>query len=236
MLYFIFIILEVINKETMQSKYHHHNNLYFNNTNSSYVDEKHDSLSNTIMNNGDFVKTEEKEKNDDLKFIEIGVQNDNKYDKPFIQVVMPDESLPSSFSSFEGFHYRESQSNQHTNSHDSLLQPDHNPIMDNINTATSSSDDLSSSRQLSSSAFHSKDSALGLSDDNLNCIQSKPFIIKTNYNHNYDEEDDYDHGHDLQQQDQVSLSLSSTQQNQSKCQILFTNSYYMSDCFLFTLN
>lgn len=53
-----------------------------------------------------------------------------------------------------------------SNSHDSLLQSD----QINLNqTATSSTDDLTRTNQcFSFSTFRSKDSALGLSDDNLN--------------------------------------------------------------------
>jgi hypothetical protein len=50
----------------------------------------------------------------------------------------------------------------YTNSHDSLLQSDHH-----IDTATSSMDDLTKPNHLLLSTFHSKDSALDLSDDHL---------------------------------------------------------------------
>ncbi|CAF4689741.1 unnamed protein product, partial [Rotaria socialis] len=172
------------------------------------------SLSNTTTNNIDVGKVKEKEQDDDTHHIEIGAESDNKNDSPLIQVVMPDESSPSPFSFFEGFHYRESQQNQHANSHDSLLQPDHIPIMSTINTAASSSDDLSSTHQLLSSAFHSKDSALGLSDDNLNCLQTNEFNIQDIHN-DYDEDDDRQQQQQQQQQRaRISLPLSNVQQGE----------------------
>jgi hypothetical protein len=61
-----------------------------------------------------------------------------------------------------------------SNSHHSLLQSN-DP---NINIKTSSIDDLTRTNQFLSSTFHSKDSALGLSDDNLNQIQSNELIIQ----------------------------------------------------------
>lgn len=62
-----------------------------------------------------------------------------------------------------------------TNSHDSLLQNETDLLIP-IETTASSTDDLSiMPQQLSSSAFHSKDSALGLSDDNLD--QSATFQL-----------------------------------------------------------
>jgi len=61
-----------------------------------------------------------------------------------------------------------------SNSHDSLLQSDH----PNFNTTTSSIDDLPQINQLLSSTFYSRDSALGLSDDNLNNTQSNELIIQ----------------------------------------------------------
>jgi len=61
-----------------------------------------------------------------------------------------------------------------SNSHDSLLQSDH----PNFTTTTSSIDDLTRINQLLSSTFHSNDSALGLSDDNLNNTQSNELIIQ----------------------------------------------------------
>ncbi|CAF4133646.1 unnamed protein product [Rotaria socialis] len=187
---------EVINRETMQN-------------------DKIFSLSNTTTNNIDVGKVKEKEQDDDTHHIEIGAESDNKNDSPLIQVVMPDESSPSPFSFFEGFHYRESQQNQHANSHDSLLQPDHIPIMSTINTAASSSDDLSSTHQLLSSAFHSKDSALGLSDDNLNCLQTNEFNIQDIHN-DYDEDDDRQQQQQQQQQRaRISLPLSNVQQGET---------------------
>ncbi len=59
-----------------------------------------------------------------------------------------------------------------SNSHDSLLQTHLNT------TTTSSTDDLTRTNQFLSSTFHSKDSALGLSDDHLNKIQSNELIIQ----------------------------------------------------------
>ena len=53
-----------------------------------------------------------------------------------------------------------------------------------MNTATSSTDDLSATNQLSSSAFHSKDSALGLSDDNLNYLSTNQLLLM------HDDDDD----------------------------------------------
>jgi len=61
-----------------------------------------------------------------------------------------------------------------SNSHHSLLQSN-DP---NINIKTSSIDDLTRTNQFLSSTFHSKDSALGLSDENLNQIQSNELIIQ----------------------------------------------------------
>jgi len=68
------------------------------------------------------------------------------------------------------FHYS-------SNSHDSLLQSDHQNI-DPTTTARSSIDDLTRTNQFLSSTFHSKDSALGLSDDNLNHQQLNELIIQ----------------------------------------------------------
>lgn len=152
----------------MQRNYHHHNS---STTNTDHIqsDDENFSFAN-IMNTNNVDKVEEKEHADE-KHIENEVDN-----KPLIQIEIPDDS--SSFSFYEGFHSRESsQQHQHTDSHDSLLQPDH-LTMNNINTAASSTDDLSTTHQLSASVFHSKDSALGLSDDHLNKIQSNELIIQ----------------------------------------------------------
>lgn len=63
-----------------------------------------------------------------------------------------------------------------SNSHDSLLQSD----QANLNiTTTSSTDDLTRTNQVLSSTFHSKDSALGLSDDNLNQFISQEEQLNT---------------------------------------------------------
>ena len=88
-----------------------------------------------------------------------------------------------------------------TNSHDSLLQND-NDLLIPIDITVSSTDDLSLiPPQLSSSAFHSKDSALGLSDDNLN--QSPTFqpilIVPVQSEENY------------QQSSSLSLTIPSSQ-------------------------
>ncbi|CAF2306884.1 unnamed protein product [Rotaria sp. Silwood2] len=194
----------------MQNNYLHHHTTSTTtpSTDHIHIDDENFSLSNlttttttaATYNFDDVRKVEETEHIDDEKQTEIGVDDDNKIDSPLIQVVIPDES--SSFSFDEEFLYCQTQQNQHTNSHDSLLQTDHN-LMNNINTATSSTDDLSSTNQLSSSAFHSKDSALGLSDDNLNCPQTKQSIIRNNHDH--DDDDDIDDD-DQQQQSRVSLS------------------------------
>lgn len=76
-----------------------------------------------------------------------------------------------------------------TNSHDSLLQND-NDLLIPIDVTVASSDDLSIlPPQLSSSAFHSKDSALGLSDDNLD--QPTTFqpilIVPVQFDENYEQ-------------------------------------------------
>jgi len=208
----------VINKETMQNNYLHHHTTSITNTDRFHSDDENSSLSNPTTNS-DAEKVEEKERGNDEKHIEIGDDGDNKNDKPLIQVAIPDDS--STFSFYEEFHYRESQPHQHANSHDSLLLPDHH-IMDNINTTASSTDDLSTTHQLSSSVFHSKDSALGLSDDNLNCLQTKKSIIIN------DDDDDND---DNQQQQVLSLSLP-IQHDQSNFQI----SIYLSNYCVFFLS
>ena len=76
-----------------------------------------------------------------------------------------------------------------TNSHDSLLQNDHDLLIP-LDITVASNDDLTMlPPQLSSSAFHSKDSALGLSDDNLD--QSSTFqplpIVPLQSNENYEQ-------------------------------------------------
>lgn len=71
----------------------------------------------------------------------------------------------SSYSCHEKFQYA-------SNSHDSLNQSDNN-----IDTAASSIDDLTKANQFLTSTFHSKDSALGLSDDNLNFTQSNELTV-----------------------------------------------------------
>ncbi len=193
----VFVFLEVINKETMQNDYfHHHLPAHTTSIDHSQSDDEDFSFSNPTTNI-DAEKVEEKERHTDEKHFEMGDGDD---DKPLAQVAMTDDS--STFSFYDEFPYRESQQQQqqptHTNSHDSLLQPDHH-IIDTINTTASSTDDLSTTHQLSSSVFHSKDSALGLSDDNLNFPQRNPFLIM-------DDDDDDD---DQQKQQQEILSSSS---------------------------
>ena len=156
-------------------------------------DENISSSNQTSHIDVEMVGEKEHDDDDDEKHIETGVDND----KPFIQVFVPDDS--STFSFDEELPYRESQQQQqqqtHTNSHDSLLQPDYH-LMDTMNTAASSTDDLSTTHQLSASVFHSKDSALGLSDDNLNLPSTNPFLIKDEDEEEEEEEnndDDDDH-------------------------------------------
>jgi hypothetical protein len=179
----------VINSKAMQNNYLHHRST----TNTVAVDDSpdcfhHDDelvfLSTTTKDN-DVDKVEEKE-HDDQKHIEIdkNKQKNNRFtnnhdhnsnDKSFQSIVMPDES--STFSYYEEYQYPEQQQHTHANSHDSLLQTDHEMLMPIHTTGASSSstDDLSLvTPNLSLSAFHSKDSALGLSDDNLNCVRSNP--------------------------------------------------------------
>jgi hypothetical protein len=79
--------------------------------------------------------------------------------------------------------------------------------MDKPHTAASSTDDLSTTHHLSLSAFHSKDSALGSSDDNLNRVQTHKSII-------IDDDDDDDHQHQ-----QISSSPLKVQHDKSKYQI-----------------
>lgn len=190
----------------MQSNYHHHHHTTTStNTDHIHSDDEKFSFAN-IMNNNNIDKVEEKEHNDgddDEKHIENEVDN-----KPLIQVERSDDS--SSFTCYEELHRREPQQHQHTDSHDSLLQSDHR-TMNNINTAASSIDDLSTTHHLSSSVFHSKDSALGLSDDNLNCLQANQYIIMDDDDDEDDEDDD-----DLHQQISTSLRI---QHDKSKYQI-----------------
>ena len=206
----VFVFLEVINKGTMQSNYRHDHTANTANTDHFHVDDKNFSLSN-MMNSNDVEKVDEREHHDEGKNIEIRTDNDNKSDSLLISVVMPDDS--ASFSFYNEPHYREMQSYQHANSHDSLIQPDHRE-MNNMSRTASSTDDLSVTHQLSSSAFHSKDSALGLSDDNITCPQTNPIIIK-------DDDDDADHNHNNQQQQQQQQvsSLSATLHSKSKYRI-----------------
>jgi len=148
------LFLEVINKATIDNNEQKSMNspenlelMHFDD------DESHDNATN---NEAEHVNND--------KYAEI----DNK---PLVQIAMSDDS-----SNFDKFLFREPQSNQHTNSHDSLLQVDYDHHhRDPINTATSSTDDLSTMNHLSASVFHSKDSALGLSDDNLNIPQTNQF-------------------------------------------------------------
>ena len=183
----------------MQNDYLHHHTTTTTNTDQFHSVDENFSLSNTT-NNNDAEKVKEKEHEGDEKHIETGADNDNKNDKPVIQVVHDS----SGFSFYdEEFHYREPQQQQYTDSHDSLLQPDHH-LMNKTHTAASSTDDLSTTNHLSSSAFHSKDSALGLSDDNLNRVQTNKSIT-------IDDDDD-------DQQQVSSLSLQG-QHDKSKYEI-----------------
>jgi hypothetical protein len=106
-----------------------------------------------------------------------------------------------------------------TTSHDSLLRTDREIII-HIDTATSSTDDLSLTHQLSSSAFHSKDSALGLSDDNLNCLPSSQLFIRLSDDDDDDNDDDDggDGGVDEQRTQIPALSLA-IPPSQSKYQV-----------------
>ncbi|CAF1306271.1 unnamed protein product [Adineta steineri] len=214
-------IKEVINERTMQNNNFYNDKTSAINTDYSHSDDENFSFSN-IMNKNNVDKVEEKEHDvdDDEKHIEIEIDNN----KPLIQLETPNDS--SAFSYYEEFHSRamqqhhqqlqqqpqqvQQQQQQHTDSHDSLLQTDH-LIMNHINTAASSTDDLSTTNQLSSSVFHSKDSALGLSDDNLNGLQTNPHIINDDDddNDNVDDDDDDD---DLQRQ--ISSSSLQIQQNE----------------------
>ena len=182
------------------------------------------------MKNNDVEKVEEREHNDQ-KHIEIRVvDNDNKSsrsssnssDKSFQQVTMPDESSPSFFDDRYPYadHPPPQQQSGHTNSHDSLLQADHD-LLPHLNTAASSTDDLSLvTHHLSASAFHSKDSALGLSDDNLNYVPSNPLITMPD-----DDDDDEDEDDDGEGEHQISLPSLSISPSQSK--------YQIDQCFLF---
>ncbi|WP_317205558.1 hypothetical protein [Janthinobacterium sp.] len=102
------------------------------------------------------------------------------HDDLSLPVPMSNESCTHSF--YDEFPYTDQ---QHNHSHDSLLQLDHGTLI-HLNTATSSTDDLSATNQLSSSAFHSKDSALGLSDDNLNYLSTNQLLLM----HDDDDDDD----------------------------------------------
>lgn len=207
--------LEVTNKEIMQNNYRHDDQTITpssTTTTTTTIDRNQSTSENfslpNIMNRSNVDKMEEKQHDKcdddddgDEKHIEIEAQNNNK---PLIQVETSNDS-PSSFPFHEEFYRCEllQQSHtpsqpQHTDSHDSLLQPDHHN-MNNINTAASSTDDLSTTHQLSSSVFHSKDSALGLSDDNLHYVQTNPALIKD------DDDDDED---DLRQEDRSKYLIS----------------------------
>jgi hypothetical protein len=212
----VFVFIEVINKETMQNDYfHHHLPPRTTSIDLSHSDDEKFSFSNPTTNI-DAAKVEEKERSTDEKHFQM--EDDDDDDKPLIQVAMTDDS--SNFSFYEEFPYRESQQQQqqqqtHTNSHDSLLQPDQH-ITDTINTTASSTDDLSATHQLSSSVFHSKDSALGLSDDNLNFPSKNPFLIQDD-----DDDDDDHHHHHQQQQQQEEMVSSPIEDHQSKFYFIF---------------
>jgi hypothetical protein len=217
----------VISKETMQNDYfHHHLPAHTTSIDRSHSEDEKYSFTNPTTNI-DAAEVEEKERTADEKHFQMEVDDDDD-DKPLIQVAMTDDS--SNFSFYDESPYRESQPPQaHTDSHDSLLQPDHH-IMDTINTTASSTDDLSTTHQLSSSVFHSKDSALGLSDDNLNVPSKNPFTIMDDDDdddddHNDDDDDDdlhhHHHHHQQQQQEIVSSSLLPTEDIQSKFRFVY---------------
>lgn len=132
---------------------------------------------------------------DKRKFDETHSNHDNNL---FSTMKIPDDSFPNSFNE-QMIHINGTpQISIHRDSHDSLLHGDQE-ILIQINTATSSTDDLSIvTHHLSSSAFHSKDSALGLSDDNLNCLPTNPLITTL--------EDDNEH-----QISSLSLTIPSSQ-------------------------
>ena len=198
-------------------------------------DDEHVFLSTAMMTNNNVEKVEEREHNDQ-KQIEIRVVDDddeknnkssrscsNSSDKSFQQVTMPDESSPSFFDDrySDSDHHQQQQQSLHTNSHDSLLQVDHD-LITHMNTAASSTDDLSLvTHHLSASAFHSKDSALGLSDDNLNYVPSNPLITMP-------DEDDDDDDDDDDGEHQTSLPSLSIPPSQSK--------YQIDQCFLFSIS
>ncbi|CAF0928389.1 unnamed protein product [Rotaria sordida] len=97
--------------------------------------------------------------------------DDEKISKKISTTINPNDL--SSYTIYEKFQYS-------SNSHDSLNQSDHH-----IDTTTSSIDDLTKTNQFLTSIFHSKDSALGLSDDNLNNLQTNQLIIfDDNHNNN----------------------------------------------------
>lgn len=183
--------LEVMNNEVMQSNYGHDDRTTTTNAADHSAGEPF-SFPN-IMSTTDVNGMEEKQHDKgDEKHIEIEVDNNNK---PLIRIEAPRDS--PAFAFYDDFQRRDIPLQPHTDSHDSLLQPDlHHPMMNNGNTAASSTDDLSSTHQLSSSVFHSKDSALGLSDDNLHYLQTNPHLLNVVDDDDEDEDDD-----DLQQQD-----------------------------------
>ena len=194
----------------MQSNYRYNHTANTANTDHFHIDDDNFSFSN-VMNINDVEKVDEREHHDDEKNIEIGTDNDNKSDSLPISAVIPDDS--ASFSFYNELSYREIQSYQHANSHDSLIQPDRRE-MNKMSRAASSTDDLSITYHLSSSAFHSKDSALGLSDDNITCPETNQIIIKSD-----DGDDDNNHDHQQQKQQQQQVSSLSVQHNKSKYQI-----------------
>lgn len=210
----------MINEETMQNNHIHH---YTTSTDHSHSNDETFSLSNPTISI-DAEKVDEKEHGNDEKYIEIGADNDNRTDKSLTQPPISNES--STFSFHETFYTFEPHQHPHTDSRDSLLQTDLH-IIDNMNTTASSTDDLSTTHQLSSSVFHSKDSALGLSDDNLNCLQTNHFLIM-------DDDDDDNNNNNNEQQEQILSSIS--QHNQSKYKIFIY--IYISNClvFIFKLN
>lgn len=220
----IFVFVEVIKKDIMQNDYFHQEPPPSSSTMNT---DSHPSANENIFSSNptshiDAAKVEEKEHDDDEdedeKHIETEVDKTDD-DKPLIQVFVPDDS--STFSFYEEFPYHDTQPAQHqqthTNSHDSLLQADYH-LLDTTNTAASSTDDLSTTtHQLSASVFHSKDSALGLSDDNLNLPSTNPFLIKDD---DEEEDDDDDHPEHILL---TSSSLQPVHDNQSKYRMILVS-------------
>lgn len=126
---------------------------------------------------------------DDEKYIDINDDNHPKQIKIKNYTELP--SYPN---------YDESQYS--SNSHDSFNQSDHH-----MDVITSSNDDLTKANQLLSSTFYSKDSALGLSDDHINILQSND-STNTDYNENN------------KQHEKQKLSPSITSEDESKFNLI----------------